>query len=196
MLIVGLTGGIATGKTTVARMLADRGAVVVDADELAHTVEEPGQPAYRQIVARFGSGVVLPGGHLDRTALGRIVFSDPGALADLERITHPPVRALITEQIAAASASDAPLVAVDIPLLFERGAERFAGVLLVYAPQAVQLHRLIARSGLDEADARRRIAAQMPIEEKRAQATWTIDNGGSLEATAAQVSRWWRDVVT
>jgi dephospho-CoA kinase len=193
--IVALTGGVATGKSTVGRMLAARGATVVDADALVHRLEEPGQPTFDEIVARFGEGVLRADGSLDRGALGRLVFADRAARANLERITHPRVRALIAQQVAEAISATAPLVAVDIPLLFEAGdSSGFDGVLVVYAPESVQLQRLQTRSGLDAAEAGRRVAAQLAIDEKRDRATWVIDNSGSLEETEAQVSRWWSEV--
>jgi dephospho-CoA kinase len=186
---------VATGKSTVGRMLAARGATVVDADALVHRLEEPGQPTFDEIVARFGEGVLRADGSLDRGALGRLVFADRAARANLERITHPRVRALIAQQVAEAISATAPLVAVDIPLLFEAGdSSGFDGVLVVYAPESVQLQRLQTRSGLDAAEAGRRVAAQLAIDEKRDRATWVIDNSGSLEETEAQVSRWWSEV--
>jgi dephospho-CoA kinase len=193
--VIGLTGGLATGKTTVARMLAQRGAVIVDADELVRVVEQRGQPAFDEIVTRFGDQVVGPHGDLDRDRLGRIVFADASARSDLERIIHPRVGELIAQHVAKAAGEGAQVIVVDVPLLFETDGERaFDGVLLVYAPESVQLERLRARSGFDDAEARRRIQAQQPIERKRARATWTIDNGGPLAATEAQVSRWWKEV--
>ena len=196
MQIVGLTGGIATGKSTVARMLRDRGAVLVDADELVHEAERPGQPAYDDIVSRFGSSVVGPDGAIDRAALGALVFDDDDARRDLEAITHPRVRELIAQRIADAANAGAELVVVDIPLLYETGrADQFGGVLLVYASPAVQLARLRERSGLSDEQARKRLAAQLPIDDKRPQATWVIDNSGTLADTEAQVSHWVQEVL-
>lgn len=196
MRIVGLTGGIATGKSTVARMLADRGAIVVDADAIAREVVEPGEPALDEIVAEFGPSILTPSGTLDRAALGAVVFADTARRRRLEEITHPRIRQRMAERVAAAVASAPPLVVVDIPLLLERGgSELTQDVLLVYADRKTQLRRLIARDHLSVEDAERRLAAQMPIEEKRRLATWVIDNRGSLEETEAQVDRWWRDVV-
>jgi dephospho-CoA kinase len=196
MRVIGLTGGIASGKSTVAAMLASHGAAVVDADQLAREVVLPGQPALADIVARFGDGVIAPDGALDRTALGSIVFADEEARRDLERITHPRIGALTQQRIAEAIAADAPLIVVDIPLLFENNRqESFEGVLLAYAPESVQLARMMTRDGLDEAAARQRLAAQMPIEEKRQRATWIIDNSGSLDATREQLDRWWDDLI-
>lgn len=197
MRLIGLTGGIATGKTTVDRMLAARGATVIDADELAREVVQPGEPALDEIVKRFGKDVLQADGTLDRPRLGAIVFADAGARHDLDRITHPRIGELTQERIATALAGDAPLVVVDIPLLFENGRETmFEGVLVVYAPESVQVRRLRDRNGLDETAALQRLAAQLPIEEKRARATWVIDNSGGPAATEQAVAAWWDAVVT
>jgi dephospho-CoA kinase len=196
MRLIGVTGGIATGKSTVDRLLAARGASVIDADELAREVVRPGEPALGEVAARFGRGVLLPDGSLDRSGLGAIVFANPEARRDLERITHPRIAELMGERIAAALAGPAPLVAVDIPLLFENSREAmFEGVLLVYAPPEVQLRRLRERNGLDAAAALQRLAAQLPIDEKRDRATWIIDNSDGLEATSRAVDRWWETAV-
>lgn len=196
MRVIGLTGGIATGKSTVASMLAARGAVVVDADLLAREVIAPGEPGHEMVVARFGGDIIDADGVLDRAALAAIVFADPAARTDLEAITHPRIRTLMRDRIGVALASSAPLAVADIPLLFEGGGDaEFPETLLVYAPREVQLRRMRERNGWDEVAARRRLDAQLPIDEKRARATWVIDNGGSLQATAAQVAAWWGDVV-
>jgi dephospho-CoA kinase len=192
MRLIGLTGGIATGKSTVARLLAGRGAALVDADLLAREVVAPGSPALGEIATAFGPEVLTPAGELDRAALGAVVFADPAQRHRLEAITHPRIGALMGERIAAALGSAAPLVVADIPLLFEGGrGELVEGVLLVDAPEEVQLSRLMLRDGIDEAAARARIAAQMPLAEKRRRATWVIDNAGSPESTAGQVAAWW-----
>jgi dephospho-CoA kinase len=192
MRLIGLTGGIATGKSTVARLLAGRGAAVVDADLLAREVVLPGSPALGEIAAAFGPAVLTSAGELDRAALGALVFADASQRRRLEAITHPRIGALMGERIAAALGSAAPLVVADIPLLFEGGrGELVEGVLLVDAPEEVQLSRLMLRDGIDEAAARARIAAQMPLAEKRRRATWVIDNAGSPESTAGQVEAWW-----
>ncbi len=197
MRLIGLTGGIASGKSTVARMLAERGAAVVDADLLAREVVEPGTPALAEIAAEFGPAVLLPDGRLDRAALGAVVFADAPRRERLNAITHPRVGALMQERIAAALASDAPLVVVDIPLLFEGARQSLVeGVMLVWVPATVQLRRLVERDGLGQAEARARIAAQMPIDDKRALATWVIDNSGTPDATRDQVDQWWRENVT
>ena len=196
MRLIGVTGGIATGKTTVDRMLAAHGATVIDADELAREVVCPGEPALEEVAARFGRDLIRPDGSLDRTRLGRLVFSDPGARRDLERITHPRITELTGARVATALTGPAPLVVVDIPLLFENAREAmFEGVLLVYAPAEVQVERLRERNGLDEAAALQRLAAQLPIDEKRGRATWIIDNSGLLDATSRAVDHWWETEV-
>jgi dephospho-CoA kinase len=196
MRLIGVTGGIATGKTTVDRMLTAHGATVIDADELAREVVRPGEPALEEVAARFGRDLIRPDGSLDRTRLGRLVFADPEARRDLERITHPRITELTAARVATALAGPAPLVVVDIPLLFENAREAmFEGVLLVYAPAEVQVERLRERNGLDEAAALQRLAAQLPIDEKRGRATWIIDNSGSLDATSRAVDHWWETEV-
>jgi dephospho-CoA kinase len=197
MRLIGLTGGIATGKSSVASMLAARGATVIDSDALAREAVLPGEPTLERVIERFGTGVLLPDGNLDRRELGKIVFADPAARHDLERITHPRIIELSQQRVAAGLASDAQLVAVDIPLLYEGEREStFPGVLVVYAPPEVQIQRLQERNGLDAAAAQQRLDAQLPIDEKRRRATWVIDNSGDLDATERQVDAWWTAVVT
>ena len=197
MRLIGLTGGIGTGKSTVARMLVERGAALIDADLLAREVVEPGTPALAEIAAEFGPAVLHPDGSLDREALGAVVFADEARRLRLNAITHPRVAALMQQRVAAALASDVPLVVVDVPLLFEGDRQGlFEGVMLVWTPPEVQLARLVERNGWSEDEARRRIAAQMPVDEKRALATWVIDNSGPPERTEAQVARWWQEHVS
>ena len=192
MRLIGLTGGIATGKSTVDRMLAARGATVIDADELAREAVRPGEPTLDRVVERFGADILSPDGSIDRGRLGRIVFADSDARHDLERITHPRIIDLTRERIAAALSGTARLVVVDIPLLFENDRDGMVeGVLLVYAPPEVQVRRLQERNHLDEAAARQRLAAQLPIDDKRARATWIIDNSGDEAATRRAVDDWW-----
>lgn len=192
MRLIGLTGGIASGKSTVAGMLAGRGAAIVDADELAREVVRPSSDGLAAVVERFGPGVLDDQGALDRRALGRLVFADPAARAALEDITHPRIEALLEARVWAALRSPAPLVVADIPLLFERERERgLDGVLLVYAPSRVQRQRLVER-GLTATEAEQRIASQLDIEEKRRRATWVIDNSGAIDATATALDEWWR----
>ena len=196
MHLIGLTGGIGSGKSTVARMLAARGAALVDADLLAREVVEPGTPGLAEIAAEFGASVLLPDGRLDRAALGAVVFADAARRERLNQITHPRVGALMQERIATALASGAPLVVVDVPLLFEGSRQTmFEGVMLVWVPEAVQLQRLVERDGMGEAEARQRIAAQMPIDRKRELATWVIDNSGTAAQTEQQVGAWWSENV-
>jgi len=196
MRLIGLTGGIATGKSTVAGMLAERGATVIDADELARRVVEPGQPAYTAVVERFGSEVVNPDGTLNRGRLGAVVFADPSARRDLERITHSRIGELMQRGIADAITHDAPVAVVDIPLLYEATRDdMFEGVLLVYAPRAEQLRRMVSRDGFSEAEATARLDAQLPIEAKRDLATWVIDNSGDLRDTERQVAAWWGEEI-
>jgi dephospho-CoA kinase len=196
MRLIGVTGGIATGKSTVDRMLADHGAIVIDADELAREAVSPGEPTLDEVATRFGRDVIRPDDTLDRGRVGEIVFADAEARRDLERITHPRIIELMQERIAAALAGPAQLVAVDVPLLFESAREgMFEGVLLVYAPRDVQLRRLRERNGLDEDAALQRLAAQLPIDEKRDRATWIIDNSHGVDATARAVDLWWATAV-
>ncbi|MCL6517647.1 dephospho-CoA kinase [Alicyclobacillus sp.] len=195
-MIVGLTGGIATGKSTVTQMLRDLGAFVVDADVWARRVVEPGTPGLREIVEAFGPQVLRPDGTLDRARLGAIVFHDEAARQRLNAITHPKVRAGMkaeTERYRAEHPGE-PVV-WDVPLLFE-GETRFLVdvTVLVWCDEKTQLHRLMARNGLDEAEAMARIRAQMPLEEKRRMADYVIDNGGDLEATRLQVERVWANL--
>lgn len=193
MLLVGLTGGIGSGKSTVARLLAARGAVVLDADVLAREAVEPGTPGFDAVLARFGDAVRSSGGTIDRARLGAIVFADDEARHDLEAIVHPQVRLRIGEAVAAHADSDA-VVVVDSPLLIETGAhESFPVVVVVTAPDDARIARLTAR-GMGEADARARMAAQMPLEEKATYADVLLDNGGSEAELESQVDRLWADL--
>jgi len=189
VLRVGLTGGIASGKSSVAEQLAARGAVVVDADVLAREVVEPGTPGLAAVVERFGEEV-LREGRLDRPRLGALVFSDPQARRDLEQIIHPAVRARAAE-LEARAAPDAVVVQV-IPLLVETGqAGDFDVLVVVDLPPATQLARLVARNGLDPEQARARVAAQASREERVAVANQVLDNSGTPEELAEQVGQLW-----
>ncbi len=194
LIVAGLTGGIASGKSTVARMLAAAGARVVDADRIAREVVQPGRPAWQAIRTRFGDGIVRPDGNLDRDRLGRWVFRDPVLKRDLEQIVHPFVfRQMVAEIKRLAAAHPGTVVVLDIPLLIESGLHRVLPLTaLVHVPEAVQLTRLIRRDGLAAADARARIRAQMPIDAKRAHADVIIDNTGSLESTRRQTEAFYR----
>jgi dephospho-CoA kinase len=192
---VGLTGGIGTGKSTVAAILRELGATVIDADEATRAVQAPGSEGLRQLVEAFGPGILRPGGELDRAALADIAFRDPAQRERLNGIVHPLVRLWMAERAAEAAERGDPVAVMDIPLLFEaRGAGAFETVLLVYAPEELQLRRLVELRGMTPDQARARIAAQMPIEEKRRLATHVIDNTGDLQALRAQVERVWAEV--
>ncbi len=193
--IVGLTGGIASGKSAVADALRARGAAIVDADLVARQVVEPGQPALAELVARFGSPILGADGRLDRKALGEKVFADPAARAELNRITHPRIAAASQAEIARHAQGGAPVVFYEAALLVENKAHEWLdAVIVVAAPPDVQLQRLMSRDGLDEAAARARLASQLPLEEKLKVATWVIDNAGDRAALAQQIDALWKDL--
>lgn len=190
MVLVGLTGGIASGKSAVADLLAAKGAVIIDADVLAREVVEPGKPGLAAVVRRFGRGVLAPDGALDRPALGALVFADPAARRDLEAIIHPEVRRRAAELTAAAD-PDAVVVQV-IPLLIETGqADAFDVVVVVDVPPQTQVARLRGRNGLGADEARQRLAAQATRESRLAAADLVIDNSGSLADLPAAVDVLW-----
>jgi dephospho-CoA kinase len=191
---IGLTGGIACGKSTVASMLVNRGAILIDADKLAREVVMPGRPALQQIAERFGQSVILPDGSLHRKALGEIVFNEPSARKDLEAITHPMIRQAMWNQMHQAE-QDQPqtLVVVDVPLLYESGLQGyFQKVMVVYVPEAVQLKRLMERDSITFEAAQLRLKAQMPIEQKKLLANIVIDNSGDLSDTEQQIHLFWQ----
>jgi len=191
--IIGLTGGIASGKSTVARMLAELGAPVVDADALARRVVEPGQPAFDDIVAEYGRDVLLPDGAIDRKKLADIVFGDDARRRRLNVITHPRIAAASRAEVAAHAAAGANVVIYEAALLVENGIHRtLDGLIVVACSPEEQLRRLMARDGLDEAAARARIAAQLPLAEKLAAATFVVDTSGPFDDTRRQVERVWR----
>ncbi|MGZ8629686.1 MAG: dephospho-CoA kinase [Actinomycetota bacterium] len=193
MLLVGLTGGIGSGKSTAARMFASRGAVVLDSDVLARAVVQPGTPGFDAVIARFGGAVLAPDGSLDRDALAHIVFADEAARADLEAIVHPEVRRRIAETVTAHADTD-DVVVVDSPLLIETGAhESFSMVIVVTASVDARIARLTTR-GMSEDDVRARMHAQMPLEEKEGYADVVLDNGGSEAELEAQIDRLWADL--
>jgi dephospho-CoA kinase len=184
---VGLTGGIASGKSTVSQILAELGAVVVDADQIAREVVARGTPGLEAVVEAFGPGVLTPGGELDRPAMGAVVFADPERRAVLEAIIHPLVRARAAE-LEAAAGTDA-VVVHDIPLLAETGqAHAFDAVIVVDVPEDVQVARMLGDRGWTEADARARIAAQAPREVRLGVATHVIENTGTFDELRRRVS--------
>jgi len=195
MRTVGLTGGIGSGKSTVSAMLRELGATVIDADQVARDVVAPGSPALQDIARRF-PGVVDAQGRLDRAALAARVFADPSERRALEAITHPRIRAEVARRQQALARSGVPVAIYDAALLIENGLHHgLDGVILVSAPEAVQRARLAARDGLDEAAVSARLAAQMPLADKRVHATWEVDNGGTLEETRTQVQRIWEEIL-
>jgi dephospho-CoA kinase len=192
VLKVALTGNIASGKSSVARVWESLGAVVVDADRLAREALAPGSPGLRQVVAEWGTGVLAPDGSLDRAAMREIVFRDPAARARLEAIVHPEVARVRDRAFAEAEARGEPLVVADIPLLFEVGGEGgFDVVVLVDAPEAVRRERLVRDRGLEPDAAQRMIDAQMPAATKRARADLVIDNHHAREALESAARDAW-----
>ena len=193
MKMVGLTGGIGSGKSTVARRLLAWGAVVIDADQIAREVVEPGQPALAEIVDRFGPRVLTGDGHLDRPAMADIVFNDPEARAALEDITHPRIGEEVARRVAEAEAAEQEdgrerVVVIDHPLLVETGkAATFPIVVVVVAPEDVRVERLVSSRGMDAEDARARLAAQTDDETRIEAATHVIDNSGTIDELHAQV---------
>jgi dephospho-CoA kinase len=194
VLLVGLTGGIGSGKSTVARLLEKRGAVVFDADLLAREAVEPGTPGHAAVIDRFGADVLAPGGELDREALASIVFADPAARRDLEQIVHPEVRRLFAEGTEAYRDTDR-VVVFSAPLLVETGMHTaFEILVVVSATVATQIERLMRQRGMSEASIRARIDAQAPLEDKAAAADFIVDNEGTLDELESQVERLWTDL--
>jgi dephospho-CoA kinase len=191
--LIGLTGGIASGKSTVAERLADHGAVHIDADRLTRDVQAPGSAGLSRIVGRFGPGILAADGSLDRPALGRIVFPDPEARRDLEAIVHPAVQAEARRITDAAHAADPDAVVVyNVPLLAETGGRRdFALVVVVEAPEDLRVRRLVELRGMAEDEARGRIRSQATDAERRALADVVIDASGTMEQTLEQTDALW-----
>jgi dephospho-CoA kinase len=194
LLLVGLTGGIGAGKSTVAELLAARGAVVIDADQVARAVVEPGQPALKKLVERFGEGILDSDGRLERGGLAKLVFGDDEARRDLEAITHPAINDEFSRRVV-----DAPtdaIVVLDVPLLAESEQARkrpYKTVIVVEAPREARLARLEAR-GVDRADAEARMAAQADDDERRKLATYVVDNAGDRAALERQIDEIWSDL--
>ena len=193
MRLIGLTGGVGSGKSTVAAILRDLGAAVVDADEGARAVVEPGTTGFDAVVKEFGQGVVRDG-RLDRDKLGALVFGDPAARERLNQITHPLIREWMAARTAEALQTHETVIQ-DVPLLYENSLESlFSSVILVYAPAEIQVRRLVEGRSFTEERARSVIAAQMPIDEKRRRDAHIIDNSRTEEETRSQVKRLWSEL--
>jgi len=190
VIIVGLTGGIGSGKSTVSELLVEHGAVLIDADAITREVQHPGQPVLAAIVERFGPGVLAPDGSLNRPALAGIVFTDPDALKDLNGIVHPAVADEFTRRLRAERDTDR-VVVLDIPLLVEGGRYRVSGLLVVDVDEEVAIDRLVRYRGFSAEDARARMARQATREQRRAKADVVIDNGGDIESLRRQVDDAW-----
>ncbi len=193
MRIIGLTGGIASGKSTVAKMLVEKGAHLLDADRLAREAVEPDQPAWKEIVAWLGEDILLPDRNINRVKLANLVFNDRRMLDKLNKIVHPWVGRRFVELAQELREKEPDAVIIyDIPLLIEAGMQKMVDlILLVYAPREVQLLRLQQRDGLSRADAEKRIRAQKPLEEKKRYAGAIIDNSKTMAETARQVDQFW-----
>jgi dephospho-CoA kinase len=194
--IIGLTGGIASGKSTVRKMLRAGGAEVLDADAVYHDLLAPlsrrPSPLAKKIAAQF-DGVLTPTGAIDRRGLGQRVFANPEARRKLEAITHPAVAREVRRRARALSRHGVSRIVYDVPLLYEAGIDRqCVGVIVVWVPGSIQLRRLIARDRISRRQAQARLAAQMPLGDKRRRATWVVDNSGSLVETRRQVRELWR----
>lgn len=190
VLLIGLTGGIGSGKSTVSSLLAERGAVVIDADAITRDLQRPGTEVFQAMVDRFGPGIVAPDGTLDRQAVADIVFTDPEALADLGAIVHPAVGAEIAHRLEAEQGTD-HLVVLDVPLLVESGRDDLAALVVVDIDPELAVRRLVDHRGMREDDARARIARQATREERRAKADIVIDNSGSLDDLRTAVDSLW-----
>ena len=196
MRLIGLTGNIASGKSVVADLLAERGATIIDADLLAREAVMKGSPALDSIVEKWGPEVLDNEGNLDRAALRHKVFADQSDLDALNEIVHPEVRRLRNERVDAARARGDRVAVAVIPLLFERHlTEDFDTIILVDAPRSMRLERIVRDRGIEEAEAMKMIAAQMPADLKRARADYVIENAGSLEDLETEVERVWQNIV-
>jgi dephospho-CoA kinase len=190
VILVGLTGGIGSGKSTVAERLADRGAIIVDADAIVREVQTPGSPVLAQLAEAFGDHVLAADGSLDRAAVAGIVFNDPTALERLNKIVHPAVGRLMNDRILEQRETE-NIVILDIPLLTERPREGLQGIIVVDVPVETQVERLTTHRGFDEADARARISRQATRDERLATASFVVDNSGKPEALESQIDALW-----
>jgi dephospho-CoA kinase len=194
VVLIGLTGGIGSGKSTVSALLAERGAVVIDADAITRELQQPGTDVFRAMVARFGSGIVAADGSLDRPAVADIVFRDPAALADLGAIVHPAVGVEIARRLAAEQDTE-HVVVLDVPLLVESGRDDMAALVVVDVDPETAVARLVAQRGMREDDARARMANQASREDRLARADFVIDNSGTVDALADAVADLWPRIV-
>lgn len=196
MLSLGLTGGIASGKSTVAAMFAELGARLVDTDLIARQAVAPGEDALKRIVAEFGPAVLDQNGDLDRRRLRELIFADKEARAKLNAIVHPAVAARVREELARIAEADPQGVAlVDVPLLYETNTQdRYQAVVVVYVPPQVQVQRLMKRDGVSREAAEQSLQAQMPLSEKKRKAQFIVDNSGTLQETREQVRAVWKDI--
>ena len=193
MILVGLTGGIGSGKSTVSAELARRGAVIVDADAIARQVQQPGEPLLARMAERFGADVIKPDGSLDRAAVAAIAFTDEQALKDLNALVHPAIGAEMNRQVLAHRDSDA-VVVMDNALLIENPRDGLQATIVVDLDFDAQVQRLVEFRGFDEADARARISRQATREQRLARATHVIDNSGTLEELRPQIARLWEEL--
>jgi len=194
MILIGLTGGIGAGKSTVSERLAARGAVIVDADQIARDLQAPGSPVLEKMADRFGAHIVLDDGALDRAAVAAIVFNDKDALKDLNGIVHPAMQSEIERQIRVQDDTD-NLVVLDFPLLGENPRKGLAATVVVDIPYEIAVERLVTQRGMDEADARARIDSQISRETRLATATHVIDNSGELDALDARLDELWAELM-
>lgn len=194
MHLIGLTGGIGSGKSTVSALLAQRGAVIIDADAITRELQQPGTPVFEAMVERFGPTIVAPDGSLDRQAVADIVFNDAAALADLGGIVHPAVGAEIAARLAEQVATD-HLVVLDVPLLVESGRDDMAGIVVVDVDPEVAVRRLVDHRGMREDDVRSRMARQVSRRERLARADLVLDNSGTVEDLEAAIEAAWPRLV-
>jgi dephospho-CoA kinase len=190
VIVVGLTGGIGSGKSTVAQLLARRGAVIVDADAIVHELQQPGSPLLEQLAERFGPEIIAGGGALDRAKLAALAFGDDGAVTDLNTIVHPAVRHEIARRVVANARTD-NVVVLDIPLITDRDTYAMAALVVVDVPTEVAVQRVVAERAITEDQVRSRMAAQLPREQRLAMADRVIDNSGDRKALERQVDDVW-----
>jgi len=197
MPVIGVTGSIGTGKSTVSAMFRRMGAAVIDADEISHRIMEPGKPAWKKVVSVFGNKVLRHDGYIDRKALGKVVFSDTKELDRLCAILHPEIYRHMRAAAAGIRRADkSAIIVLDVPLLLESGGRRYIDKLVVVAaPRRVQIERACSKLGISRCEALKRISAQMPLKEKVAVADYVVDNGGSPIATEKQVRQIWKKLV-